>query len=1253
MDWVPLADYEMGMNLDDRPRRLSPEEIAYITAHLPTAPSADSTAASVARQGIVDWMVDSLRELSLCPSAVPDLIQRIVEQHNKSLVVPGTPVGITAAEAVGATTTQMTLNSVAPHEKILVQDFEGDVHLLKIGEWIDGLMKCDATNIVHVPGNGTQYLELKDPVYILSPDENGKAVWSPITAVTKHTPVGDLVKIITKTGREATVTRTKSLLVWDGKKLVQRNGASVAIGDQLPVFAQIPDPVVANSYDNLPNAGSLLDVGLLLGTAEHVANKLRTLFELFGSVKEDQLEFKFSNSELPTVIAALCGRLGIITEIHDKSCIINRSQITKWVERVGFTYKHKRRYMELFQQGYSGFAVTYDQRNDIILDPIVSIETVPATEYVYDLTVPATTNFSLWNGLGVADTFHSSGSAKSATFGIDAMRDLIFARKNPKNESCTIYFNNKRATYEEVLDSRQRIVGSVVSDFILKEGTTMKYDIDTPEALPRYWWHDQAELLLEKRIPPSTKVLRLFLNVPEMFKHHVTIKELAEVLEREVPPSAVAVYGPIGDGIIDLYPHPTIIADTLKGREKGVIPLELAELTYLESVVRPELENIRVKGISGIRNLVPVVSPVWRIVLHERKMVPGDVPNDPVARERLAPGLEDRRGWLLFYNQTIMLTTGLIPDNLAALCQLAGLTILGGTQAWLAVAMPNDRFRTAHGEVVIRVNGLDYRRLDEVVDREGVLFREINPTYIRETAAGLTEEITDKVFVPVPEDNLWRVDGKVYRQIPAEAYLNLDGIAYEQITDRRIKITEMKPNEYVADKVNVDKRTRRAEIKRLSDAMIQEAQGLPEEERRALLRRPAAVPRTPLMIASEFIIAETDGSNLKELLALPEVDKTRTTCNNMYTITKTLGIEAARTFVIRALSNTIANTGSYVHPANIMFIAEFITSRGEPYGATYTGISRQPGGHLSLATLERAGKVFTQNALHGRKEDIRNVSASVAVGARMAIGDGAFDIAQDIVEEGVPKTIMNDDLFTALERDDETKQRAAQVPIPTAGLAPTQTIAPEDLAGGIDLIKTITLGGTFDHIGAEDETNLLTLFNRGEAIPEITAQRPIQPAAQAKVVRRVQAQPVLPTVEVPRELVDVLTQIKIGAPLPEGQEAEAFTIKPVEVVTAPAPAEPIVSTGLIPLTELLPQPVEEGFPQQLEALFEQYEMEQVAVTPQELPRVEIPELPELTADTLAQAMLELRREQVRGLQPINTTALQTALAGTAQPTQPQ
>lgn len=43
-------------------------------------------------------------------------------------------------------------------------------------------------------------------------------------------------------------------------------------------------------------------------------------------------------------------------------------------------------------------------RNDVRLDKVSRIEILPPTSYVYDLTVPSTTNFGLLNGLVTADT---------------------------------------------------------------------------------------------------------------------------------------------------------------------------------------------------------------------------------------------------------------------------------------------------------------------------------------------------------------------------------------------------------------------------------------------------------------------------------------------------------------------------------------------------------------------------------------------------------------------------------------------------------------------------------------------------------------------------------------------------------------------------------------------------------------------------------------------------------------------------------
>ena len=439
-------------------------------------------------------------------------------------------------------------------------------------------------------------------------------------------------------------------------------------------------------------------------------------------------------------------------------------------------------------------------------------------------------------------------------------------------------------------------------------------------------------------------------------------------------------------------------------------------------------------------------------------------------------------------------------------------------------------------------------------------------------------------------------------------FSEIDGVSYAGITDPQLlsRIKEMKPSEYVMYKITTAKRAHRDEVNRLTNERITQAGRLPEQQRQAYIKASINLARPLIVTSSEFVIAETDGSNLKELMALPSIDKTRTTCNNMYTITNTLDIEAARTLVIRSLYNTISNTGSYVHPANIMFIAEFITSRGEPYGATYTGISRQPGGHLSLATLERAGKVFTQNALHGRKEDIRNVSASVAVGTRAAIGDGMFDIAQDIIENDEVKTLMNDDLFTAHLRDDNTKFATYKPSQPT--------------------VQTTDIMSAIENIVFDEEEEEITTPAINYDITTIETVETIEPSKR-KIVYRV-----------PSELAEVRHFIKTGYPTAEVEKINITTVE--RKIELPQFVEqPIISQGLIPLSEFIPSLTEtEGLPSELDDLLKQFmlseeepQLESFPVIT--LPRVTIPEFP-ATGVNIARDIIDVRREQVRDLEPL-------------------
>ena len=192
-------------------------------------------------------------EYELDKDSFDDLIAHFDDSWQRAHVDPGEAVGVLAAQSISAPATQMTLNSVTWATEIVLLGDTGAVRL-PIGSAIDLLLDDPAMRpyVQHIPENRTELLTFHEAtaLYVPSVDERGVASWQRVTAVTRHAPLGALVRIRTASGREVTVTRQKSLLVWragaaaDGERgrLVEAEAAHVTIGDRVPVVASLGAP---------------------------------------------------------------------------------------------------------------------------------------------------------------------------------------------------------------------------------------------------------------------------------------------------------------------------------------------------------------------------------------------------------------------------------------------------------------------------------------------------------------------------------------------------------------------------------------------------------------------------------------------------------------------------------------------------------------------------------------------------------------------------------------------------------------------------------------------------------------------------------------------------------------------------------------------------------------------------------------------------------------------------------------------------
>lgn len=519
------------------------------------------------------------------------------------------------------------------------------------------------------------------------------------------------------------------------------------------------------------------------------------------------------------------------------------------------------------------------------------------------------------------NSFHQSGTAKNVSYGISALRELLFARKKRKFESTTIYFKERSLSFNDVLAKRADIVGITMANLV------KDYEIEDPDTLEKYWWHASFQNTYDKQgkhrtytpksrpiveieeepgyeereprvskgrrfnLPQSPRILRLKLDVDKMFAYKVTMGNVISVLEEGNPQPVICVASPLSQGIVDIYPIEEVILSSLKSeREGSEMETNILYEFFLKSFLLESFDKIHVKGVNGIEMMYPVSVPVWSIVITEKRVsasrllgirtplsgtssLGSPTPLTVTSSSKYSKEIQEmiakspRNLWKLELNRNKMITTGIDKEDLFILCETVGFTI---------------------------------------IDEEEVII-------------------------------LTNVEGEPSKRINALLAQD-DKEAEEEI-------------------IKIGLRPEDSKIKR----------------------------------ASQFVYADTDGSNLYDLFARDDIDKTRTISNNIFDIASILGIEAARTYFIKELNDVIENSDGYVNPRVLTFIADFMFNRGVPLGLTYTGISRQPIGHLSLSTIERAMKVFRDSAAFGRSESVATTSAAIVTGQTPFLGTTMID----------------------------------------------------------------------------------------------------------------------------------------------------------------------------------------------------------------------------------------------------------------------
>jgi DNA-directed RNA polymerase subunit A" len=228
-------------------RKLTKEEINSILDFIQPQKNIPQITAEAVMNKIKKDLIIQLEKQLVYPEIIPSLKKEMIKQYRTTKIQAGESVGIVCAQSIGEMQTQTTLNSIDWNDKILYTE-ENKTFVEPIGKMIDNLLDKNTKDIIHIQENRTEYLSLPNGFMIPSTDKDGKMNWYKIEAITKHLPVGKLVKILTNSGRIVTATQSKSFLVWNGTEFEDTLGSDIKVGDILPTTSSLKAPETTQCF---------------------------------------------------------------------------------------------------------------------------------------------------------------------------------------------------------------------------------------------------------------------------------------------------------------------------------------------------------------------------------------------------------------------------------------------------------------------------------------------------------------------------------------------------------------------------------------------------------------------------------------------------------------------------------------------------------------------------------------------------------------------------------------------------------------------------------------------------------------------------------------------------------------------------------------------------------------------------------------------------------------------------------------------
>jgi DNA-directed RNA polymerase beta' subunit len=871
------------------------------------------------------------------------------------------------------------IKSVTWETLILIID-NNEPKYIEIGKWIDNLLELNKENIKHFNEKQMELLDTKN-IYIPTMDYKGIVSWGEISAITRHDPTEKLYEIKTFGKRDVIVTDSKSLLIFNNNtnEFKEMLSSEIKVGDYVPVTGKLCDPpVIINTFDN-----KVLDYnyGLLLGKE---LNDIPNYIMLAPN--------EFINGFLET---------------YKKNNSLNKLRILKARKSI--------------------FDDNFKKLNDVILDKIVEINLVNPINHpkVYDLTIPSTFNFGLANGLQVRDTAKTGYVQRQLIKGLE---DLVIKYDNTNRNAKNVIIQYVYG--ENGVDQSRQIELNIELISLNNDELELTYSFTKEEIRKLNKEHKIKDLekfnkLYLKRIKEYRDKLRkiqmisnnnyktleekymlpvnLFRLTQDYSKNKVNMElnpeEILDALEELLNSAETRLLPGLKDSdkyllkddrslkylfeisIHDyLCPKKCIFKYGLSKKEFKLI-LDEIKLNYIKSLVQPG-------EMVGIITAQSIGEPTSQITLNTKHSagVASKNTNTTGGVQRIEELLHYSKDiktpqMTIYFDKEILndrskvnkissYLTHLTIKELISNAQIyydTGSDILKNDQVSNPFFINNQRIELTSLPFVFRIK----LNMEKMHDKETTLL-DIKTKFISHWT---------KYFINMK--NMKKNEKDIFTKISRCAILSNNNIE-NQIIHIRFNMSSFNYN-LLTDflKIVLEQITLKGIDNITSSDLVQE-------------RKLSFNPENGNMDIGKEYVVYTTGINIEKLKYIKGINHTLTTCNDISTIFRLYGIEAARQILINEFMSTFNSGGSKaVNHSHMSVLIDMMTHMGNIISIDRHGLDKVDSEPIARASFEKTMDHFLNAALFNQKDNLQSVSSRIMMGRVIPGGTGAFELLLD------------------------------------------------------------------------------------------------------------------------------------------------------------------------------------------------------------------------------------------------------------------